>query len=120
MVNEATAIGRYLIGPVLGVSVAIGVYLSLSLAGAADAKLFAIVPGVALCIAYWASPGMDLCAGLKKLWLFDWVGAVFLPIMVLLMDSQDTVAARLLRSVAMLIFTLSGVVCIRRLIRGKH
>jgi hypothetical protein len=114
------AIRKFLIGPVLGVSVAIGAYLYLSFANAVDAKLFAIVAGTALCIAYWASPGMNLRAGLKTLWLFDWVVAAFPPIMVLLMSSQDAGGVRAIRSIVVLIFTLSGFVCIRRLIGRKQ
>jgi hypothetical protein len=113
------AIGKFFFGPVLGISVAIGAYLCLSFVNATEAKFFAIVVGAALCIASWASPGMDIRTGLKRLWLFDWIVAAIPSVTVLLINSQDTVGARVVRSIMVLIFTLSGFVCIRRPIRGK-
>lgn len=113
--NKFMRIRGILIGLIIGSFVALCIYSCLRFANATDAKLFAIVPGTVLCIACWTSPRTDVREGLKSLKLFDWVAAVFPPVIVLLISSEDVWGVKVVRAIAGLIFTLSGFVCIRRL-----
>jgi hypothetical protein len=115
-----TVLGKLLGSVMLDTVVAAGIYLGLSLVRAVDSGFFAAISGVAVCIACWVSPGVDLRAGLRMLWLFDWFVAAFPPAISIVMSLNETAEIKGLRAIAVFLFALSGLVCIRRVTNRKE
>lgn len=114
-------INRSLIVALLcGCGLSIAIYFVLRIYGADDSGFYASFVIASIVVATVVSPGRDIMAGLRRIWLFDFVTAVFMPIIfLLLMAPSESLPIIVARYISYLVFILSGLIIVRRFLGGR-
>ena len=97
------------------ISAVFGCSIFLTLREIDDSSVFfAIISIVSILLAALASPSKNILRGLRRLWLFDWILSLGLPIAVSFIGPINSIEAVVAHYLSFALFFLSGAVLSRR------
>lgn len=100
---------------------AVAIFVVLKICGSNDATLFASFVMGTIAVAAFISPGRNLMDGLRRVWLFDLVAAIIMPIFFVASafwaESFPIMGATY---VSYLVYFLAGVTIVRRFLGGRR
>ncbi|WP_173065896.1 hypothetical protein [Sulfurimicrobium lacus] len=110
---------RFLIATIASAAAGVAIFLCIRLTNASSSIFFSIIAGIAVFVAFLASPNLQLTAGLRRLWLFDWIVAALVPVPLVLAAMQETWFVKVVRYLVLFVFLISSSVVFRRFLRGR-